>query len=243
MFELIPAIDVLDGQVVRLARGDYDAVTVYGTDPAAVAAGFMSAGAPIVHVVDLEGARSGVPDPSLPAALAAARVRFQIGGGIRNAAAAHDAITAGAARVVVGTTALWDAPELRRIVDAVGAASLVGAVDVNAGRAHGAGWLDGGRPVADVLASLAAVAIERILVTAISQDGMMQGPDMDLLSLAASSGMDVIASGGVGNLDDLRRIVAAGLSGAIVGRAIYEGRFTVAAALAAVEQSATPRSP
>lgn len=232
MFEFIPAIDVLEGRVVRLARGNYDEVTVYGDDPAAMAASFIAAGAPIVHVVDLEGARSGAPDPSLRRSFGEAAIRYQIGGGLRTAAAARRAVADGASRVVVGTTALWDSAELARMIDAVGAAAIVGAVDVAKGMAHGAGWLDEGRPLAAVLDSLAAAGIERILVTAISRDGMMQGPDMDLLAVAAGSGMKVIASGGVGTLDDLRRVAASGLSGVIVGRAIYEGRLTVAEALA-----------
>ncbi len=239
MFEFIPAIDVLGGRVVRLARGDYDQVTEYGDDPPAVASGFAAAGAPIVHVVDLEGARSGRPQASLGRSLRTAAVRYQIGGGIRTAAAAQRAVADGAARVVVGTTALWDSTELDRMVDAVGADAIVGAVDVSGGKAFGAGWLDEGRPLDEVLESLVTAGIERILVTSISRDGMMRGPDMELLAIAAGSGMKVIASGGVGNLDDLRQVVASGLSGVIVGRAIYEGRFTVAEALAAIAVTST----
>jgi len=237
VFEFIPAIDVLEGRVVRLERGDYAEVTVYGEDPAGVAAEFISAGAPIVHVVDLEGARTGRSDPSLGQSLGTAAICFQIGGGLRSAEAARRAMADGASRVVIGTTALWDDAELNRIVEAVGAAAIVGAVDVANGRAHGAGWLDEGRPLDGVLGSLAAAGIERILVTSIDRDGMMQGPDMDLLAIAAVADMKVIASGGVGTLDDLRRVAESGLSGVIVGRAIYEGRFTVAEALAAIAES------
>ena len=234
MFELIPAIDVLDGNVVRLQRGDYEAVTVYGTDPVGTARSFLDSGAPIVHVVDLEGARSGSADARLRQALGAAGVRFQTGGGLRTAADVAAAIADGAERAVVGTTALWDSDELARMVDAAGPAALVVAVDVAGGRARGAGWLDEGRPLDEVLDELVGVGVERILVTSIQRDGMMQGPDLELLESSVGSGLAVIASGGVGDLHDLGEIAAAGAAGVIVGRAIYERRFTVSEAVAAV---------
>jgi phosphoribosylformimino-5-aminoimidazole carboxamide ribotide isomerase len=234
MFELIPAIDVLGGNVVRLERGDYDAVTVYESDPVAVAEGFVAAGAPLVHVVDLEGARSGSPDASIRRRLGAAGIPFQIGGGLRTAAEAVAAIEDGAARVVAGTAAVWDPAELRRIVTAVGAAQLVAAVDVASGRARGAGWMDDGQPLEVVLDNLVTAGVTRVLATAIIRDGTMLGPDIDLLATVAASGLRVIASGGVGTLGDLQAIASAGAAGAIVGKAIYEGRFTVAEALAAV---------
>ena len=234
MFELIPAIDVLDGNVVRLERGDYEAVTVYGTDPVGTAQSFLDSGAPIVHVVDLEGARTGQADESLRWALGDGGIRFQTGGGLRAVADVTDAITDGAERAVVGTTAIWDMPELERMIAAVGPAALVVAVDVAGGRARGAGWLDEGRPLDVLLGELVAVGIERILVTAIKRDGMMKGPDLELLARSVESGLAVIASGGVGDLADLAAIVATGADGAIVGRAIYENRFTVAEAVVAV---------
>ncbi len=234
MFELIPAIDVLGGNVVRLERGDYESVTVYGSDPIATAQSFLAAGAPIVHVVDLEGARTGSADVALRRRLGAGGIRFQTGGGLRSAADVAAAIADGAERAVVGTTALWDSAELARMIAAVGRAALVIAVDVADGRARGAGWLDEGRPLGMLLDELVAVGAERILVTAIARDGMMLGPDLELLRRAVESGLAVIASGGVGTLADLGAIAATGAAGAIVGRAIYENRFTVAEAVAAV---------
>ncbi len=234
MFELIPAIDVLDGNVVRLERGDYESVTIYGSDPIATAQSFLDAGAPIVHVVDLEGARSGVADGGLRRALGVGGVRFQTGGGLRTVTDVVAAIADGAERAVVGTTALWDSDELARMVDAVGPAALVVAVDVAGGRARGAGWLDEGRPLDALLEELVDAEVERILVTSIKRDGMMQGPDLELLERSVDSGLAVIASGGVGSLADLEAITATGASGAIVGRAIYEKRFTVAEAVTAV---------
>jgi len=233
VFELIPAIDVLDGNVVRLERGDYGTVTIYGSDPIGTARSFLDAGAPLVHVVDLEGARSGMADAELRRALGAGGIRFQTGGGLRSAAAVAAAIADGAERAVVGTAALWDSAELARMIAAVGPAALLVAVDVADGRARGAGWLDEGRPFGMLLDELVELGVERILLTAISRDGMMLGPDLKLLGRAIESGLAVIASGGVGTLADLGAIAAAGAAGAIVGRAIYENRFTVAEAVAA----------
>lgn len=233
-FELIPAIDVLDGAVVRLERGDYEAVTVYRDDPVAVANEFVAAGASLVHVVDLEGARSGVPDVALRRRFGDSGVPFQIGGGLRTVDEIVGAIADGARRAVAGTIAVWNEAELAAMVAAVGAEKVVAAIDVSGGRARGGGWLDDGRPVADVVAGLQRVGVVRALVTAISRDGMMSGPDLDLLATVAASGLQVIASGGVGTVDDLTDLARQDLSGAIVGRAIYEGRFTVAEAVAAV---------
>jgi phosphoribosylformimino-5-aminoimidazole carboxamide ribotide isomerase len=234
VFELIPAIDVLGGNVVRLERGDYEAVTVYGSDPVAMARTFLGAGAPIVHVVDLEGARAGTSDATLRRAFGDGGVRFQIGGGLRTVADVTAAIADGAERAIVGTTAIWDSAELERMIAAVGPASLIVAVDVANGKARGAGWLDEGRPLDALLRDLVAVGVERILLTAIARDGMMRGPDLELLEQAVASGLAVIASGGVGSLADLVAIAGMEANGVIVGRAIYENRFTLAEAMAAV---------
>ncbi len=231
--ELIPAVDVLDGAVVRLVHGRYDEVTVYGDDPAAQAAAWMAQGAGLVHVVDLAGARDGTPDRSLWQRLRAAGVRFEIGGGIRNVADATGAVEAGAERVVVGTAAVWDRPVLEEMLAAVGPERLVAAIDVRNGRAAGAGWLDEGRDLATVLPDLAAAGVVRALVTGISRDGTMQGPDVELLEEAAALAplLRLIASGGVGSLTDLEALAARPFEGVIVGRALYEGVFTVAEAL------------
>ncbi|NND04681.1 MAG: 1-(5-phosphoribosyl)-5-[(5-phosphoribosylamino)methylideneamino] imidazole-4-carboxamide isomerase [Acidimicrobiia bacterium] len=232
MFELIPAIDVLDGKVVRLERGQYDAVTVYAEDPVQIAEEFAAAGASMLHIVDLEGARSGTSDRVLRRRLAESGVPFQTGGGLRTAAAVVDAVEDGASRAVIGTAAVWSEGVVGEMIAAVGASRIVAAVDVAEGRARGVGWLDEGRPVADVVADLVGQGIERALVTAIARDGMMSGPDLDLLEFVAAEGLTVIASGGVGSLADLAAIRRRGLAGAIVGRALYEGRFTVEEAIA-----------
>lgn len=232
MLKILPAVDVLDGRAVRLMHGDYDRVTVYDPDPVDRARRWVGDGAELVHVVDLEGARSGRPDTGLWERMAAAGVPFQVGGGIRTAELARTALGAGATRVVLGTAAVWD-PGLLGSLDRPEA--VVAAVDVRDGRATGEGWLDGGRALDAVLADLAEVGVRRLLVTGISRDGTMEGPEMGLLAEAMDSGtFAVIASGGVGTIDDLMRVAELGCEAAIVGRALYEGRFSLPEAIAAL---------
>ena len=230
MLEIIPAVDVLDGNVVRLMHGDYDRVTVYSDDPVAQCREWMDQGARLVHVVDLDGARTGEPDGVLWRMLSDAGIDFQVGGGIRTAATADLALGSGARRVVMGTAAVWD-PEI------LGAVSeperVVAAIDVRDGRATGAGWLDEGRDLDDVLGDLERVGVRRLLVTGIERDGTMEGPATELLERALTGGrFSVIASGGVGELEDLRAIESLGCEAVIVGRALYEHRFTVSEAIA-----------
>lgn len=231
--DVIPAVDVLDGAVVRLQRGDFDRVTSYGDDPVATAAGFAAAGAPIVHVVDLAGARHGESNPALWAALGATRITFQAAGGIRTAAAARAVLEAGAERVVVGTTAVWD-PHAVSLLAALFGEELVVALDVRDGRAVGAGWEDEGRDLDEVLDAVVAAGVERIMVTAVATDGMLTGPDLVLLERVIDrSGLPVIASGGVGSLADVTAVRDLGAEAVVIGRALYEGRFTLADAITA----------
>lgn len=235
MLEIIPAVDVLDGAVVRLTHGDFEQVTVYDSDPVGRARRWIDEGAALVHVVDLDGARLGRPSPALWEAMRAAGVRFQVGGGIRTAVVAEAALAAGAERVVLGTAAVWNPSVLGEIADRN---RVVAAVDVRGGKATGAGWLDGGRPVEAVLDDLASHGVPRLLVTGIGRDGTMLGPEMDLLgTVLADSRFEVIASGGVGSLDDLQQVADAGCEGVIVGRALYEARFTLPEALRVLENA------
>ena len=230
--QIIPAVDVLGGLVVRLLRGDYDAVSRYADDPVQQCRDWVEAGAGLVHVVDLEGARSAVPDEGLWRRLGGSAMPYQIGGGIRTAALANRALSAGAQRVVMGTAAVWSPGVLREVPEVE---RLVAAVDVRAGRAVGAGWLDRGREFADVLDGLAEAGVVRVLVTGIDTDGTMSGPDLGLLrSAVADRRFGVIASGGVGSLGDLRRVADLGCEAVIVGRALYEGKFTLEEAREAV---------
>jgi phosphoribosylformimino-5-aminoimidazole carboxamide ribotide isomerase len=226
-FEVIPAVDVLDGKVVRLRRGDYGQVTEYGSDPVDVARAWLDQGAGRVHVVDLAGARSGETNFDLWERMAAAGVVFQAGGGIRTAQQARAVLAMGADRVVMGTAAVWQPSALEGLGKRV-----LAAVDVRGDKATGAGWLDDGRDVDDVLDSLAGVGVEQLLVTGISRDGMLDGPDIELTEqVVADRRFGVIASGGVGGLDDVDRLSDLGCEAVVVGRALYEGHFTLADAL------------
>jgi phosphoribosylformimino-5-aminoimidazole carboxamide ribotide isomerase len=229
-FEIIPAVDVLNGSVVRLTHGDFNRVTVYDADPVACSRRWLDDGASLVHVVDLDGARTGMPDRTLWQSLGDAGVRFQVGGGIRSAESAAAALEAGAERVVLGTAAVWNS----RVLEEIGKMDrVVAAVDVRDGKATGEGWLDEGRDLAGVLDDLARLGVPRLLVTGIGRDGTMEGPEFDLLGrVLADSRFQIIASGGIGTLDDLVRVARLGCEAVIVGRALYESRFTLPEALA-----------
>jgi phosphoribosylformimino-5-aminoimidazole carboxamide ribotide isomerase len=237
---VIPAVDMLDGKVVRLRRGRYDDVTVYGDDPARQLLDWGEQGARIVHVVDLAGARDGAGDRAAWRRLGATGVPFQIGGGIRNLETALAVIESGAARVVLGTAAVWEPEEVSRIVAGVGAEHVVAAIDVRGNMATGAGWLDEGRALGDVLSDLATAGVVRALATGITTDGTLTGPDLSLMRnvISLAPEMALIASGGVGTLDDIRAIAGLDVEAAIVGRALYDEKFTFARAEAAAGEQA-----
>ena len=230
--DVIPAVDVLHGEVVRLRQGRYDDVTVYADDPVEMVASWVAAGASIVHVVDLAGARDGEGDEGLWRRLGETGLPFQLGGGIRTREHVETLLAAGAQRAVLGTTAVWDSDALAGIIRAVGAERVVAAIDVREGRATGAGWRDAGRDLATVLRDLMEAGAVRALVTGIAGDGMLTGPDMSLLREVQSTapGLALIASGGVGSLEDIAALAAQNVEAAIVGRALYDGRFSFVAA-------------
>ena len=234
-FELYPAIDLRGGRCVRLYQGDYGRETVYSDDPVAQAQAFAAAGAPWIHVVDLDAARSGEPAnrAAIAAIAAAVDVPVQVGGGVRDDAAAGALFAAGVARVVIGTAALEDPAFVRRVARdhrvAVG-------LDVRGREVAVRGWVEGsGRDLHDVAVSFADAGVEALIVTQIARDGTLEGPDVDgLKALLTATDLPVVASGGVGTLDHLRTLASYDLAGVIVGRALYEGRFTVADALKAL---------
>lgn len=242
--ELYPAIDVRGGKCVRLYQGDYGRETVYGDDPAYQARQFIDAGTGWVHIVDLDAARSGKPEnrdavASVARVATPAGVRVQTGGGVRSVAAAEALFDAGVTRVVVGTAAL-EQPQLVRRLTSEGRAVAVG-IDVRGREVAVRGWEEGsGRDVLDVVAGFVDDGVQALVMTQISQDGTLEGPDVEGLALLLGhTDIDVIASGGVGTLDhlaQLRDLEVGGrrLAGVIVGRALYEQQFTVEAALAAV---------
>ena len=231
---VIPAVDVLDGQVVRLVQGDYSRMAVYGRDPVSVGRKWIADGASLLHVVDLQAARSGLVTSEIGESFGEAGVPFQIGGGIRDAHAALAACAAGASRVVVGTAAVAGEP-LQEIVAAVGAARVVVAVDVRNGRSLGSGWEDEGRDWWTVLREIVTAGVPRVLVTGITRDGTLRGPDIGLIRAVAAAAptLAVIASGGVGDLSDIATLAGLDLEAAVVGRALYDGVFDLPAALEA----------
>ena len=240
-FDILPAIDLLGGRVVRLLRGDFATGTAYGEDPVAIASEFVEMGARWLHVVDLEGARDAdLRQTALVAEIARAvgeRACVEIAGGFRDEEAVATMLAAGAARVVVGTAALRDPAFVGRLVAEFGAERVAVALDVRGGLAVGQGWAHGsaGVPVAEALERVANQGVATFEVTAIDRDGTLTGPDLELLSgLVVARRGAIIASAGIRSADDLRAAAALGCAGAIVGRALYEGHLTLADALAAV---------
>lgn len=241
-FEVLPAVDLLGGHVVRLVRGDFGTETPYASNPAAIAARFAAEGARWIHVVDLDGAREG--EPWNHAAIAQVvdevrgRVHCEVAGGLRSEEAVDAVFTLGADRIVVGTAALLRPAMVGALVARFGSDRIAVALDVRGGLAVGQGWVSrsgDGVPVAEAMARLEQVGVTTFEVTAIERDGTLEGPDLALLErLNGRTGSHVIASAGVRSVDDLRAVRAIGCTGAIIGRALYEGRLSIAAALAAV---------
>lgn len=247
--ELFPAIDVRDGRCVRLRQGDYSDETVYGDDPVAMAVSFARAGALWVHTVDLDAARTGDPvNRNVIAAIAAAvsplGVRVQTGGGVRDRSAVESLLEAGVSRVVIGTAAVEQPAFVRNAARAHPDAIAVGldARLLDDGRYEVAvrGWTTGsGLELFGLLASFEGIGVAAAVITEIGRDGMLTGPDLSGLARALeATSIEVISSGGVSSLDDLRALQllrggGRGLAGAIAGKAIYERRFGVKEGVAA----------
>jgi phosphoribosylformimino-5-aminoimidazole carboxamide ribotide isomerase len=221
--EVIPAVDVLGDDSVRLHRGDYDDVVERAGEPAALARRFAAAGAGRVHLVDLDGARSGRVRPELVRLIAeaAAPALLQASGGIRTAEDAAALLEAGAHRVVVGTAAFPDpAPWVEALGD-----RLAVALDVRDGEVRTAGWTAGsGLSLGDAVERCMAAGVGRVLCTAIDRDGTLAGPDLSLVRTVAASGLHVVAAGGVRSPRDVASLAEAGAEAAIVGRALLASR-------------------
>ena len=238
---LYPAIDLRGGRCVRLLQGDYDQETTYGDDPAAQACAFVEQGAEWLHVVDLDAARTGEPTnrAAIGAIAAAVDVPIEVGGGVRDRAAAEALFELGVARAVIGTAAL-ERPELVGELVTAGHAVAVG-IDARGEEVATHGWTERtGRTIAEVADRFADLGVDALIVTEIGRDGTMEGPDTaGLARVLATTETAVIASGGVGSLADLVALAqlesgGRALHGAIVGRALYEGAFTVADAIVAL---------
>ena len=233
---LYPAIDLKDGQCVRLLRGDMARATVFGSDPAAQARAFAAAGCAWLHIVDLDGAFAGWPvnAAAVEAILAAVEVPVQLGGGIRDRAAIEGWLAKGVARVILGTVALRDAGLVREAARAHPGRIAVG-IDARAGKVAVEGWAETSATEAvDLARAFEDAGVAAIVYTDIDRDGAMQGPNVAATAaLARAVSIPVIASGGISSLDDLRALKASGapLDGAISGRALYEGAISVSQAV------------
>lgn len=238
---LYPAIDIRGGQAVRLLQGDYERETTYDSDPVDAATRWAEEGAQCLHVVDLDGAKEGAPRnlDAVRRIAAAVRCPIQVGGGLRDAESVAAVLEAGAERVVIGTAALRD-PEFLDAVVAAHGERVVASLDTRRGKISLSGWTE----TSDVDAPTAAAdlsgrGVQRFLCTAIEVDGTMEGPAIRQLNqIAAATSAQVIASGGVGelaHLEELAQGTAPNIEGAIVGRALYERRFSVSEGIAALE--------
>jgi phosphoribosylformimino-5-aminoimidazole carboxamide ribotide isomerase len=227
-FQLVPAVDVLGDEAVRLERGAFERIGVRAGDPVELARRLSWTRPPWLHIVDLEGARWGGARPELVAEISAAvaPVPVQAAGGVRSPDDALALVGAGAARVVVGTAAFSAPGALAPYVEALGG-RLVVAVDVRDGRVAVAGWeRSSGLGVEEAVESCVEAGVERILCTAIDRDGTLSGPDLGLLALVRDlSGLPVLAAGGVRSREDFDALAGIGLEGAVVGRALLEGRL------------------
>lgn len=238
--QIIPAIDIKDGRCVRLYQGDYDRMTVFDNDPVAVAQRWAELGAERLHVVDLDGAKVGRP---LNAQIVFAIVRaigipVQLGGGLRDRPSVDAALNLGVDRIILGTAALAQPELLRELITAYGERIVVG-VDARYGWVAVHGWQETSQiHAADFVRQMAEFGVRHIIYTDIARDGTLTGPNVEALAeLVTVDGPSVIASGGVGSVEDLLRLARAGASGAIVGQALYTGAIELPDALLALEHA------
>jgi len=239
---LLPAIDIRDGRAVRLERGDFDRETVYADDPLEAARSFVEAGAKTLHVVDLDGARTGEPvNPEHLRRIATElRVPVQYGGGLRTLVAVREALAAGAERVVLGTAAYSDVEFLDSVIETWGVRIVV-AVDVREGHVSVAGWTKATQMLPeDVIERMQRRGVKQFVFTNVDHDGMLDGPDLDEVRRVSDAIRGrFLYSGGVasvGDLTALRELRLVNLAGVISGKALYEHRFTVAEGIEALRE-------
>ncbi len=243
-FTVYPAVDIAAGRCVRLLQGRFGSEVVYSDDPVEVALGFCRAGARWLHIVDLDGARTGVSENRelVLETVARSSCPVQAGGGLRTAYDVEEVLAAGAQRAVLGTVALHDKVALKKACDRYGTRIAV-SLDARSGKLESDGWTVGtGVPVLDAIAEFEAAGVSMFVYTDVTRDGTMSGPDIHgALRVANATRLPLIASGGISTLDDVRAIAGLrshGVVGAVVGRAIYEGKFSVADAVAAADVAA-----
>jgi phosphoribosylformimino-5-aminoimidazole carboxamide ribotide isomerase len=239
---VIPAIDLKDGRCVRLRQGNMAAETVYSDDVRSVATKWQEAGATVIHVVDLNGAVDGEPRnlPQIEAVMRAVGVKVQVGGGIRNLATVRRYLNAGVSRVVLGTAALTDREFLEQACKEFPRRILLG-LDARDGKVAVKGWTAVSETTTiDLLKELSGYAIGAVIYTDISRDGMLSGPNMPALKeVVEYSAFPVVASGGITRVEDLKAVQALGprIEGAIVGKALYDGKLDYRVAVAALRES------
>lgn len=238
MLTLYPAVDIKDGRAVRLTQGRADEETVYDADPVAAAGRFAAAGSEWLHVVDLDAAFTGEPRNRhlIAAIVEATGCRVQASGGVRSLADVEASLNYGAERVVIGTMALTDPDFVAQVLDAVGPRIAVG-LDARGTTLQARGWTEEAGDLFAALERLTTIGVPRFVYTDVSRDGMLEGPNLDMLRrVADATTAHVTASGGVATLDDLRALAACHdrVDAAIVGKALYSGAFTVEEALEAV---------
>jgi len=237
---LFPAIDLRRGRVVRLSQGEAHRETVYGDDPLAIAERFAAEGAAWIHLVDLDRAFGEGDNAALVGRVLAGlgdRLRVQAGGGFRTLEAVERMLELGAARVVIGTAAVRSPELVPAALARAGAERLAVGIDARGGIVAIRGWREqSGERVDDLARRVIGEGIRTLVYTDVARDGMLEGPDVAGAAALRALGAEVIASGGIATLDDVRRVRDAGLAGAIVGRAIYEGRFTVREAVEATKE-------
>lgn len=232
---IYPAIDLLDGQCVRLSQGKYDQVTVYSDDPSAIAQGFADAGAKWIHMVDLNAAKTGIPENQAIIAAVAQKtgLKVQTGGGIRNLDTLRRLIEdIGVTRCVIGTSAIRDRAFTEKALALYGDRIAIG-LDAKDGEIAVDGWTSGsGVNVIDFAKIMQGIGAQTVIYTDISRDGMLTGPaTLSTRELVDATGLSVIASGGIGSEEDILEIRTSGCTGVIVGKAIYEGKVRLSVCL------------
>lgn len=231
---IFPATDIIDGKAVRLLRGDYDKVTVYSDSPLEVAKSFYKAGAQYLHAVDLDGAKVGkaVNIGTIHSLAGESGLKVEIGGGIRNIETIREYIEAGVFRVILGTAAITNPEFLKRAVGEYGEKIAVGA-DIKEGRVAIKGWTElSEKTLREFCAEMQETGVKTLICTDVSKDGAMQGTNREMYRmLSREYSMDIVASGGISSIDDVRSLAEMELYGAILGKAIYTGAIELSEAI------------
>ena len=238
--QLYPAIDMKNGQCVRLRQGAFADMTVYGADPAEMAMKWQEAGASFLHLVDLDGALMGhsVNEEAIRRILAVVSIPVQLGGGIRSEETVEHMLSLGVRRVIIGTRAAREPEFLREMIEKFGADHVAAGVDAQNGMVAVQGWEQvSGISAAELCRKMKDCGVQHIIYTDISRDGMLTGPNVAATRhLTEETGLDIIASGGVSCMQDLENLHAEGICGAIIGKALYEGRIDLREAVKRFEK-------